>query len=170
MTPNLKKLARKQTGAALVMAMVILFILTILGVSALRTSTLEQLMTGNIQEMVRGLQVADSGASKVLVDLNTFNTIPSSGNYEDFSYNVTGTNDQMQASARIYKPIHIQITGNRSQCGKRKPSGTGTGYAYWDQVVTGRTLVSAAVPRAQITLQQGACKESPKDQGEFVNK
>lgn len=50
-----------QSGAALVFSLVVLLILTILGVSALRTSALEQLMAGNTQELTRALEAADSG-------------------------------------------------------------------------------------------------------------
>jgi hypothetical protein len=127
-----------QTGAVLVMSMVILLILTILGVSALRTTSLEQLMSGNIQEMTRSLQTADSGASKVLIDLGTFNSIPPTGSdYADVTYNVTGPNDDVRATARIFRSIDVQITNNMTQRGNRPVSGQKTGFAFMDQVVQG---------------------------------
>lgn len=58
----------RQRGAALVMSMMILMILTILGISAMGTASLEEKMSGNTQEATRAFQAAESG----LVDaLNT---------------------------------------------------------------------------------------------------
>lgn len=170
--PNRSRLkhaaAHAQSGAALIMALVILLILTILGVSALRTTSIEQLMSGNMQEMTRALETADSGASKVLVDLGTFNGIPTSGNYQDFAYNATGLNDILQANARIFKPLETQVTNNMSQRGNRPISGQKTGFAFLDQVVQGKTTNSAGT-RAQHTLQQGVRKPAPPNNAEFVN-
>ena len=56
----------RQKGAALAMALVILLILTILGVTAMSTSSLEQKMAGNIQDMTRAFQAAESGVDKTL--------------------------------------------------------------------------------------------------------
>lgn len=159
-----------QQGIALVMALVILLILTILGVSALRTTSLEQLMSGNIQEMTRALETADSGASKVMVDLVTFNSIPAAGNnYQDFNtdYSATGSNDSLQASARIFRAQDTQVVSNMMMRGNRPVFGTKTAFAFRDQVVQGKTT-NAAGTRAQQTLQQGVRQPSLPG-GEFVN-
>jgi Tfp pilus assembly protein PilX len=58
--------SRGQRGAALIMALVILFILTILGVTAMSTSSLEQKMAGNIQDLTRAFQAAESGVDRVI--------------------------------------------------------------------------------------------------------
>jgi hypothetical protein len=84
---------------------------------------IQQMMSGNIQEMTRSLQTAESGASNVLITLDRFNSIPTSGNFEDFSYNATGPNDELRATARIHRAIDVQITNNMTQRGNRPVSG-----------------------------------------------
>lgn len=51
----------RQHGVALVIALVVLLILTIIGVSALVSTALEGMMAGNIQEQNRALQAAETG-------------------------------------------------------------------------------------------------------------
>ncbi len=65
-----------QRGMALIMALVILLILTILGVTAMTTSSLEEKMSGNIQEQNRAFHAAESGISKVVLDPNAYNPVP----------------------------------------------------------------------------------------------
>ena len=59
-------LPHHQHGMALIMALVILMILTILGVTAMTTSSLEEKMSGNIQEQTRAFQAAESGVSEAI--------------------------------------------------------------------------------------------------------
>ena len=53
-----------QRGVALIMSLVILLILTILGISAMGTSSLEQKMSGNIQEGTHAFEAAESGLNQ----------------------------------------------------------------------------------------------------------
>jgi len=70
---------RRQQGAALVMSLVILLILTMLGITALSTSSLEEKMAGSMQEVTRALTAAESGIDSALatsgaLDLNSTTT------------------------------------------------------------------------------------------------
>jgi hypothetical protein len=55
------------------MAMVVLVILTILGLSAMRVSVLETRMAGNIQDSTIAFQAAESGLAKALNTGGSFN-------------------------------------------------------------------------------------------------
>jgi type IV pilus assembly protein PilX len=61
-----------ERGAALIMSLVILLILTVLGITAMGTSSLEQKMAGNTQEANRAFQAAESGLNQAL---NTAGTL-----------------------------------------------------------------------------------------------
>jgi Tfp pilus assembly protein PilX len=52
--------AARQHGAVLVMALAILLVMTLLGVTVLRTSMLEEKMAGNMQTANRAINVAES--------------------------------------------------------------------------------------------------------------
>ena len=67
--------ARHQRGAALVVALVVLLILTILGVSALVSTALEGLMAGNVQEQNRAFQAAETGIEIALARSGSYGTV-----------------------------------------------------------------------------------------------
>ncbi len=62
----------RQRGTVLVMAMVILLVLTIIGVTAMNTSSLEAKMATNIQETNRAFETAESGLNKALNTAGAF--------------------------------------------------------------------------------------------------
>lgn len=71
--------AFREQGMALVMSLMILFVLTILGVTAMSTATLQEKMSGNTQEQTRAFEAAESGLKATFTtagvfDLNTANT------------------------------------------------------------------------------------------------
>src|SRR3970040_2121955 len=57
---------RYERGTALIMSLVILMILTILGITAMSTSSLEEKMSGNIQESTRAFEAAESGINSAI--------------------------------------------------------------------------------------------------------
>jgi hypothetical protein len=60
---------RKQSGSALITALIFLIILTILGLSTMTTSRLEVRMAANTQFAHQAFQAAESGIAQVLADL-----------------------------------------------------------------------------------------------------
>jgi Tfp pilus assembly protein PilX len=60
--------ARARRGAALVTSLMILLVLTILGIAAMRTASLEERMAGNVQEAVYAFEAAESGLNAALND------------------------------------------------------------------------------------------------------
>lgn len=62
---------KKQQGAALVMALLILLIMTVLGVSALSTSSLDMRIVGNLKERVTAYHVAESALELTLRKIDT---------------------------------------------------------------------------------------------------
>lgn len=58
--------ARHQSGAALVISLVLLMVLTVLAISTLRTSSLELLMAGNAQYRENAFQLAQTGIEAAL--------------------------------------------------------------------------------------------------------
>lgn len=62
-----------QRGAALITSMVILLILTIIGITALGTTSLEQKMAVNIQEANRAFEAAESGLTRMFNAAGSYN-------------------------------------------------------------------------------------------------
>jgi type IV pilus assembly protein PilX len=135
-----------QNGMALIFVLVVLMILTILGVSALRMSSLEQIMSGNTQELMRAMEAADSGLGASLknmpTDLTTFT------DYTSYDYSA------MKATITARTPKFIQIT---QAAPSSKPTDNSIGRAYYDQQVVGAT----ALTNARIALHQGLNTGAP---------
>ena len=84
-TPHLHLHRHKQQGAVLITALVMLVILTLLGLTTMSTSTLEERMASNSQEVNRSFQTADTGLTMLLDDADALNT---TAPYSDPNVNV----------------------------------------------------------------------------------
>ncbi len=65
--PNI---AKRQSGAILVVGLIMLLMLTVLGVSTMNTASLELTMAGNDQSFENAFQLAETGIDRTLSDLN----------------------------------------------------------------------------------------------------
>ena len=65
---------QNQSGFALLVALLMLLILTIIGISGMGDSILDLRMTGNIQSLYDSMQQADSGVTAVMSQRNTLFT------------------------------------------------------------------------------------------------
>jgi len=57
-----------QSGAVLIVAMIILVILTLLGVTAMNTTSLQERIASNTQEQVHAFQAAETGLNQAFAD------------------------------------------------------------------------------------------------------
>lgn len=64
-------LPQRQSGIVLVVGLVFLLVLTIIGVTSLRTTTLEERMAGNLQQRTVAFQDAEAKIALVLKSLNS---------------------------------------------------------------------------------------------------
>jgi len=113
---------RRQTGTTLIVALILLLVLTMLGVSALNTTTLEEKMAANTQEINRAFQAAEAGVDLAFEDPGAFSltadvdgTTGTMGSYEAGSnYTVSfvrSTNPPVGSlySATSFSAFHFDI-------------------------------------------------------------
>ena len=79
----------RERGMALIMSLVILMILTLLGITAMSTSSLEEKMSGNTQEGTRAFEVAESGLQNTLSDATQI--VPSGPPVTSPKYSITAS-------------------------------------------------------------------------------
>lgn len=125
-----------QHGMALIMALVILLILTILGVTAMTTSSLEEKMSGNTQEQNRAFQAAESGINKVLVDPNAL--VPN-GSYSPSPYSF----DSGRSGTAAVKVKFEMFAPPGRRSGSYAYSATQFQGAHFDITSTGTTVTNA---------------------------
>lgn len=132
-------------GAALVTSLVILLVLTILGLAAMSTSSLEEKMSGNIQDSTFAFEAAESGLNKALTTAGALSLSGTTTNSFDFDGGKSG-------SASV-QTVFLQYS----------PPKRGTGYgsnfdvANFDQTSTGTTTSGA-----KAVIHQGVGQVVPK--------
>jgi PilX N-terminal len=61
-----KRNARREHGAALIVSLILLMVLTVLAISTMRTASLQLLMAGNVQYRENAYRLAQTGIDQVL--------------------------------------------------------------------------------------------------------
>ncbi len=115
----------QQQGAVLAVSLILLFAMTILGITALNSTKLEQNMAGNFQSSVRAFELAESA---ILDGMRTARDI-TAGNAGSSSANLGNYGGSYDMSIR-------QIDKTEVPRG-RSSSGLGSAFTYWDITGTG---------------------------------
>jgi type IV pilus assembly protein PilX len=155
-------LARAQRGTVLVVALILLLVLTLLGISAMNTTSLEERMAANTQELNRAFHAAESGLSSAFADPNAFNlttvfnanTGLLSANYEN-SYSA-GASFSVRFVAETDPPA-----GSLSDTGTRAFHFETRSLAYSSATDTGAPALSEGPNAAALTLVGGAYQLGP---------
>lgn len=141
---------RYERGTALIMSLVILMILTILGITAMSTASLEEKMSGNTQESTRAFEAAESGLNDAMntaggLDLNTSYSLPKT--LPTFPY------DNGKSGNATVTTWFVQFSP------PKRGSGYGSNFdaANFEQASTGTTIVGA-----KAVVHQGVAQIVPK--------
>lgn len=130
--------SHRQQGAALIMALAVLVLLTILGISAMKSSTLEYRMATSIQDKSTAFQAAESALAE---SMNSVTLNPNQAS----TYNYTGKTGVSATVTTSYSGSS-NSNANRSE----KPDGTGTRWYNFDQ-----TSVATLSDGATTTVKSG---------------
>lgn len=101
--PACTRLPRRQTGIALVMTLVFLTILIILALASMSTTTLEERMSGNMQDMYHAFQAGDSSLKSALTDASA-DTVSSTTNTYAYGTSVI-SRATVTTTFRQYAPL-----------------------------------------------------------------
>ena len=125
-----------QRGAALITALVMLVILTMLGLSSMSTNTMEERMAANSQETNRSFQAAESGLDQGYADADSFDLNHTKANPNTFSVTDFGSYDATLTYSIAY----------RQQTPPKRGSGWDSTYAlyHFDTASTATTASGAS--------------------------
>jgi len=143
MKPNRFSAQSNQRGAALVMALAVLVLLTILGISAMKGSTLEYRMATSIQDKSTAFQAAESALSESMASV-TLNPNQAT----NYTYN---------GKSGVTANVETKYNGftNSNATRSEKPDGTGTRWYHFDQTSVA-TLNSGATTTVKAGFKQRA--------------
>lgn len=91
----------RQSGAVLIVAMILLVVLTLLGVAAMNTTSLQERIASNTQEQVHAFQAAETGLNQAFADGNAFDITSS------YTGGATPTTFAGAADSASYVPIFL---------------------------------------------------------------
>lgn len=162
--PNHTMQARKQDGAALVTALVLLTIMTMLALTSMSTNTLEEKMAANAQEMNRAFQAAEMGLQLAMTNANAFdytNTFTDGGTPFDESDDVYDFEATESTVASVYGAEAVYRAWFREETNTIARGGPGWDvgkvYFFFDLRSTGSTPSATST-----TVSAGAFQVGPE--------
>ena len=159
MKPYLSRQLRSQKGSALLVSLVMIFMLSIMGISAMRGSNLEQRMAVNSIHAAKCAQLAESSTEIVLnrnANLRTaYNQLPE--NPGDVRPPAELTTN-LQDSTEVVSTVDLQYMGEGPVLGASMGEGTDSFVALRFEA-TGHTTVDAA--NTECNVRQGAYQKAP---------
>jgi len=115
--------ARKQSGAALVVGLILLTVLSIMAISSMSTASLDLIMSGNEQYHTRAFTAAEAGIENAWIN-GTFDTsadspvVSGSTSTGSYDYQVTRVNNGLVEnvapfnSAGKFGAVYFRVTSN----------------------------------------------------------
>ncbi len=92
---------KNQSGAALVIALVMMIVLTLIGLASIFSSTFEIKLSGNKRCSTDAFYAADSGVQVLVANVNNFNPGTHAYPYDPFTDKVANPDNPTKAAANI---------------------------------------------------------------------
>ncbi len=151
---------KDQSGVALVIALLMMVVLTLIGLASIFTSTFEVKLSGNKRGSTDAFFAADSGIQVVMANINNFN-LP--GRYVDDKYNPF-------VDPENPNPTQAEVTIYHLPAQRGAPRGLGFSATHFDfeyYVIdsTGRDLTDLSPMRSSCTVEQKVVRLIPTLQG-----
>lgn len=144
----------RQDGGALLVAMVMIFMLSIMGASVMRSSTLEKRMAANAIQASATFQAAESASNLALNDPANLTTSYSAGFQTEVILPINSVQDDIGLESRSV----LEWVGTGAAPGYSLGEGT-SGFEGLYYVSTGVSAIEAV--RSQSTVEQGAYRVVP---------
>ncbi len=128
---------KSQTGAALIVALILLVALTLLGIASMNTASLDLIMAGNEQYRSRSFVTAEAGVEAALAggtfDTSTDSSGSGTAGSDSYAYQITRPNGgaledpppgySTAEGSTTFKTVYFRITSNgTSQRGAKSAS------------------------------------------------
>jgi len=159
---------KDQSGVALIIALIMIIVLTLLGLASTFTSTFEIKMSGNKRGTTDAFYAADSGVQVTVSNINNFD-LP--GRYVSNQYNPFSEKDQ---NSIYYNPnptnATVLITYDPTQTGAPRGSATSAlavGYEHYLIESTGQDQMDLSLVKSTCTIQQKVVRLVPTEQGGY---
>ena len=162
MEKRMKRIIRDQSGAALVIALLMMVTLTLIGLGSIFTSTFEIKVSANKRGSTDAFYAADSGIQVLMANINNFD-LP--GKYTDNQFNPFADPDNpnpTQVKATIY---HIADQYGAPRVGGI--SATHFEFLYFNIHTTGQDQTELSAVKSTCTIEEKVVRLIPTMQGGY---
>lgn len=156
---NRPQQANNQDGGALLVAMIMIFMLSIMGVSSMRGSTLERRMATNSIQTATAFQAAESASEIALNDEDNMTTALNNTVASDVNSGILTDDAVIEIAADLQQDIGLDSKSQLRYLGDGPAYGYSTNFIAYRFEVIGRAEIDAVRADAQVT--QGAYRIAP---------
>ncbi len=161
MSMRLKEILRDQSGVALVIALLMMIVLTMVGLASVFTSSFEMRLSGNKRGSTDAFYSADSGIQVVMGNIENFNL----GKYSDNKYDpFTDPKNSNLVDAKALTSHMTDQYGSPRGCGF---SATNFEFEHYLINSTGHDQIELNPIRSQSTLEEKVVRLVPTLQGGY---
>lgn len=151
--------ANHQNGAALLVAMIMIFMLSIMGVSSMRGSTLERRMATNSIQTATTFQAAESASEIALNNEDNMTDALNSAVASEVNSGTLSDTAVIEIAADLQQDIGLDSKSQLRYIGDGPAYGYSTDFVAYRFEVIGRAEIEAVRADAQVT--QGAYRIAP---------
>lgn len=144
---------RQQTGSALLVSVIIIFMLSIMGVSAMRDATLERRMATNSIQSATAFHSAESNTDMVLNNRDDFAELLNNVDYDNIENGILPEADRVTVNIDLLQNIGLTTEAEYEFVGMGVATGYSSDYAAYRFEVVGKSSVDAV--RAKSEVKQG---------------
>ena len=155
-------LLRTQSGAALVIALVLLVVMTLAGLAASYTSIFEIMLSGTKRASTNAFYAADTGINEMTTSIANFNL----GSYNPTTHQYIPFSDSMNLTPNPTK-VAATITNIHLQSGPPRGMGfsaVNLSYAYYQVTSVGKDQANLTSSRSTATIQEEVVRLLPAQQ------
>lgn len=126
---KIKYLYRRQAGVSLVVSLIMLVVITLLAISAIKSSNINLRIAGNVQSRDEARAAAQQAIELFVSNATNFSSPPAAATLSNIDVNKDGTNDYaISIAAPKCRRAAIQQPARSTQCA----SGVKSGLYCWD--------------------------------------
>jgi Tfp pilus assembly protein PilX len=155
-----KQVFEDESGAALVISLVMMVVLTLIGLASILTSTFEIRISGNKRGATDAFYSAETGVQVAVARADNFNT----SNYDPSTHQYNPFTD---AANTNYTNAQVSITHDTSQTGAPRRSGmsaTHVGYIHFVISSTGQDQLDLGLNRSRCTIDEKVIRIIPSSE------
>ena len=163
MTANAKNILKDQSGVALVIALLMMVVLTLVGLASVFTSSFEMRLSGNKRGSTDAFYSADSGIQAVMANIDNFNL----GKYTDNKYDPFADSKNPNPNPTDAKAMVAHVTdqyGSPRGCGF---SATNFEFEHYLVNAVGHDQIELNPVRSTKTLEEKVVRLVPTLQGGY---